>query len=53
MLQHLSQNPIEMIHNSIFDAVMAEIKAFPEWNTDIWSQLIFPLPNDIFRQKEK
>jgi hypothetical protein len=47
MLVRLSEIPSECIRNCIFDAVFAEFKAFPEWNSKIWYELITPLPNDI------
>ena len=53
MLKHLSEIPSEAIRDCIIDTLVAEIKAFPEWNTDIWEKLILPLPNDIFRGTEK
>lgn len=53
MLKHLSEIPSDIIRDCIMDTLMAEIKAFPEWNADIWEKLVLPLPNDIFRGTEK
>jgi hypothetical protein len=53
MLKHLSEIPAELIRDCIYEAVAAEIKAFPEWNQQIWQHLILPLPHDIFRKLEK
>lgn len=53
MLLSLSEIPGDWVKFCIFDAVFAELKAFPEWNTEIWRELITPLPNDILLSKEK
>lgn len=36
MLQRLSLNPPEHTRNCIIECVLAELKAFPEWNLAIW-----------------
>lgn len=47
MFVRLSEIPSENLRNCIFDTICAELKAFPEWNVEIWNNLINPLPPDI------
>jgi hypothetical protein len=53
MIEHFSKAPSQTVRDSIRDAMLAEIKAFPQLNVNIWTPILGHLGEDILTVEEK
>ena len=53
MIQHLSEVPSSSVRHCIIDALLAEVKAFPNENQQIWFRIFETIPEKILTNKEK
>jgi len=53
MMLHLSKAPSQSVRDSIRDTIIAEIKAFPNENTMIWTPILTQMEEDILTVEEK
>lgn len=53
VLEHLSKGPSESTREQILDALVSEIKAFPQENCVLWPNILARLPPDILVANEK
>ena len=53
LVSHLSESPSDRVREAIIDALVSELKAFPEYNDEIWKDTIKSQPSDVLLIGEK
>lgn len=53
MLMHLAKAPSQSVRDSIRDAILSEVLAFPQENVRVWTPILASLEEDILTVAEK